>query len=256
MRHLCGIIGVACATHAAAGQTAAREPMRTDRPDFTEGTRAVGSGRWQIEGGYSLVVDDEGGQGVREHTLPEFLLRVGVAPAVELRFGWEGYTWGPDPVADGLDDARLGVKIHLLEQEGLVPDFGVIGEVSLPTGSGQRGSDSLDPAVKLLWAYDLGERAGIAGNLNFAWASGEDGGRDLETGASLSLSYDWTERLGTFWEYVGIFPLEARRDEEHTLGLGATFTITADLQLDASVAFGLNDAAPDMRAGAGFALRW
>jgi hypothetical protein len=226
------------------------EPMETDRPDFTEGTRAVGRGRLQLEVGYRFV---DGGD--REHVFPESLLRVGVARDIELRLGWEGYSWAAGD-GDGANDGSVGLKLHLWEQEGWLPDFGIIGEASMPVGSEGRSSDRVDPAVKLLWAYDVAERTSIAGNVNFAAISADSGTRYMEAAASVALAREWTEHLGTFVEYVGVFAWEPGRGDEHTLAVGVTVGLSLNLQLDGSVGIGLSDGAADVFAGVGFSVRW
>ncbi|MCH8913289.1 MAG: hypothetical protein IIA33_06935, partial [Planctomycetes bacterium] len=65
----------------------------TDRPDFTESTDAVPRGHFQLEMGYTFTYDREKTDRVRDHTAPEFLLRVGLFDDFELRLGWAGYSW-------------------------------------------------------------------------------------------------------------------------------------------------------------------
>jgi len=109
------------------------EPLITDRPDFTESTEAVPLGRFQIEAGYTYTKEGD----ADAHNAPELLLRVGVFEGVELRIAWPNFTTidAPGDDIDGLDDLNLGVKVKLLEQDGLIPHFGVIGELSIPTGA-------------------------------------------------------------------------------------------------------------------------
>ncbi|MEX2218147.1 MAG: transporter [Phycisphaerales bacterium] len=240
--------------------TSGGPPMETDRPDFTEGTQTVPRGRVQLEGGYTFTRDRAGGVTVRDHTLPEALLRIGVVDRVEVRLGWEGYSWtragGGGGDDDGVLDGSLGFKARLLDQDGWVPDFAVIGEVSVPVGEEGKGTERFDPGVKLCWAYGLSERVGLAGNLNFAGVSGERHTRHLETSASLSLSFDVADHLGAYVEYFGVYPTERGRAEEHYFSPGLTFPIGPDLQFDIRAGVGLNDGAADLFAGAGFAVRW
>ena len=69
------------------------EPLITDRPDFTESTDAIPAGHFQLEAGYTFTYDREHTDRVRDHAAPEFLLRIGVIDDVELRLGWQGYSW-------------------------------------------------------------------------------------------------------------------------------------------------------------------
>jgi len=233
------------------------EPLVTDRPDFTESTDAVPRGHIQIEGGYTFTYNDAAGVITRSHSAPELLLRVGLLNDVELRIAWPTYTrldmTGPD--ADGLEDLVLGVKVKLVEQEGLVPHVGVIGEFTAPTGAGALTSDDVDPAVKLLWAYDVYDRVSVGGNVNFASLT-ENDDRFFQAAASLALGVAVTERVGAYVEYFGFYPVSDGGGDAHSVNGGVTFLVNNNLQFDARVGLGLNENADDFFTGVGFALRY
>lgn len=246
------------------------EPLVTDRPDFTESTDAVPRGRFQLEGGYTFTYDHERKERLRSHTAPELLLRLGLFDDFELRIGWEGYAWESalfeaetragrrvlrEDWSQGGNDLSLGFKHKLWEQDGLRPHFGVIGELTVPSGSAGVSSADVDPEVKLLWSYDLNERLALSGNVNFAVPS-EDAGRFFQTAASVSAAYSLTDRIGTYVEYFGFYPNARGSNCAHTLNGGLTFLITDNFQLDCRVGTGLNDEADDFFAGVGFAIRW
>ncbi len=144
------------------------DPLVTDRPDFTESTDAVPRGRFQLEMGYTFTYDREKKDRVRSHTAPEFLLRVGLFDDFELRLGWEGYSWSEnqfegqtrggrsvireDSTQDS-NDVSIGFKYKFFEQDGIRPHFGIIGAVSMPSGSANVSSGDVDPVLVLLWAY-------------------------------------------------------------------------------------------------------
>ncbi len=245
-------------------------PLVTDRPDFTESTDAVPPGRFQLEAGYTFTYDRERGQRIRSHTAPELLGRIGLADNFELRVGWSGYNWNHQLVRtrngvnrrvtvedheQGADDVILGFKLKLLEQDGWQPHFGIIGEISVPSGSFNTSSGDVDPGIKLLWAYDLTDRLAIAGNVNLAVPT-EDAHRFVQAGASLSLAASLTERLGTYIEYFGTYPAADGQDAAHSLNGGFTFLVHDDFQLDARVGVGLNEQADDFFTGVGFAWRF
>ena len=245
-------------------------PLVSDRPDFTESALSIPYGHMQLEGGYTFTYDREDGVRVQDHVFPELLLRVGLVKDWELRIGWLGgsltETLGPfeTPAGrhinvtdhdDGATDMTAGFKVHLWEQKGLLPEFGVIGELSLPTGARSKTSADVDPQVKLLWAYELTERMALSGNVNLAVPTGELG-RFFQTSASVSLSYSFTDWLGGYIEYFGFYPAEREQDCAHTLNGGLTFPITDNLQFDVRSGFGLNEQADDFFTGAGFVIRY
>lgn len=62
----------------------------TNRPDQTESSETVGPGYVQFEFGWTHSEDNEDGE-VTSDSLPETLVRVGVADGLELRFGFDGF---------------------------------------------------------------------------------------------------------------------------------------------------------------------
>ena len=184
------------------------EPLITDRPDFTESTDAIPAGHFQLEAGYTFTYDREHTDRVRDHAAPEFLLRIGVVDDVELRLGWQGYSWTENQFVtstragrrvtgedwtDGAHDLRIGFKLKLLEQDGLVPHFGVLASINIPVGSDVVSPGDVEPGAILLWAYDLTEEVALAGNVGFV-SLNDTGERFLQTSASISLGVALTDR--------------------------------------------------------------
>ncbi len=244
------------------------QPLVTDRPDFTESTEAVPPGHFQLEVGYTFTTDREDGISVREHAFPQTLLRIGLFDDLELRLGWNGYAWSQESSksveegqivrssewVQGGGDISVGFKLKLWEQEGLLPHFGFIGEITTPAGSPNQTSGDVDPAVKLLWAYDLSDSLAIAGNINFASLT-EDRERFVQAAASLSLAVALNDTFGTYVEYFGEYPISEGRDAAHVLNGGVTCLVHKDLQLDLLAGVGLNEAADDYFIGLGFSWR-
>lgn len=244
-------------------------PLVTDRPDFTESTTAVPVLRMQLEAGYTFTTDDEKGFRTEDHTLPEMLLRIGVGEGVELRLGWEGFSSTEllfsertdsgrkirrKEHEDGGTDMEVGVKFHLVEEQGWTPDLGVIVSASLPVGTRTKTSGDVDPQVKWLWAYELTDRASVAGNVNLAVLTSEKG-RFFQTAASLTFAYSPADWLGMYVEYYGLYPNDRGTDCAHYLNGGFTFPVNDDLQFDVRCGAGLNEEADDFFVGTGFAIR-
>jgi len=246
------------------------EPISTDRPDHTESPDAVAQGHFQLETGYTFTYDREKGNRLRSHTAPQALLRIGLRKDLELRLAWEGYGWAhhaaskrtggdrsatPDGWEQGGHDFSIGFKHKLWEQDGLLPHFGILWEISTPSGSANVSSGDVDSQVAFLWAYDLTDAVQVAGNVVLAVPT-QDGHRFFQTAASLTLGVDLTDRLGAYVEYYGFYPNTHHSDCAHTLNAGFTYLITNDLQLDIRSGFGLNEEADDLLAGVGLSWRW
>ena len=246
------------------------EPLVTDRPDFTESTDAVPRGRFQLEMGYTFTYDREEKDRVRNHTAPEFLLRVGLFDDFELRLGWEGYSWSENQFegqtrggrsvirenwTQGSNDVLIGFKYKFFEQDGLRPHFGIIGALSMPSGSSSVSSGDVDPELVLLWAYDVTDWFSVAGNVGMAVPT-EESGRFLQTSSSLSAAFAVSDEVGTYVEYFGFYPNADNSDAAHSLNAGVTYLITDNFQLDVRAGFGLNEEADDFFTGVGFSWRW
>lgn len=246
------------------------QPLVTDRPDFTESTEAIPPGHFQLEAGYTFSYDKEKGVRSRDHTAPELLFRIGLIENLELRIGWDGYSYtdtqsrgttpggrsvSVDDWSQGANDMSLGFKYKLLEQDGVIPHFGVIGEVTVPSGSSISSSGDVDPNLVLLFAYDISDSFSLAGNVGFASVT-QFGDRFFQTSASLSVAFALSEKVGAYVEYYGIFPNADDTDCAHVLNGGLTYLINNNVQIDWRIGAGLNEEADDFFTGVGFAWRF
>lgn len=227
-----------------------REPIVTDRPDFTESDVVVPRGMLQIETGFTA----EQGRGSRSLGLPEAFLRYGAARNFEWRLGLPDFSQvrAGGQTARGVGDTYLGAKFQLgPTRQGL--GVSLIPAVFLPTGGRDFGSGGVDPEIKLCLAKELSARWGVGGML---YASGptEDGRRNPTLQNTVSFGYALTDRLSVFNEYAGTF---ARRGAaEHLLHSGLAYLLSDDGQVDLHFGFGLSPAAPDSFVGAGYSLRF
>ena len=247
-----------------------QEPLVTDRPDFTESTETVPAGHFQLEAGYTFTYDRERKDRVRDHTAPELLMRIGLVDNFELRIGWDGYSWTDsqfegetrggrrvtreDQTQDA-HDLSLGFKYKLVEQDGWIPHFGVIGAITVPSGSAGVSSGDVDPEIVLLWAYDITDSFAIAGNVGLA-APTDNGDRFFQASASLAAAVALSEKVGAYVEYFGFYPNAEHSDAAHSVNAGLTYLINNNFQIDWRVGAGLNEEADDFFTGVGFAFRY
>lgn len=234
-----------------------REPLVTDRPNFTESPSVVGTRRLQLEAGHTFARSG----GVTSSALGEVLLRLGVASRAELRVALNSYVrTGPVPgVAErgpaGWEDASIGAKLALVpEARGGVPALALLVGTSVPTGSAGLRREAPEPAAKLALAWDLGERWAVSSNLKYALRAAPGGARVGEPSASLSLGRALTPRLGSYLEAFAFRPRGAE-GTEYVNG-GVTALLSTDLQLDARVGSGIGRNGRDYFVGLGLARRW
>jgi hypothetical protein len=225
--------------------------IRADRPGFSTTPQTVPRGRLQVEGGYRFSED----RGVDRHTLPLLLVRAGLTKQLELRASWDGSSWTDEngrfePEAS---DMGLGLKAHLVEQGRLLPDIGLLGSLSLPTGNGGSTSNGVDPTGGLLWDYELAAGPGLFGTLLMSSVTGDDG-RFFEAANAVGVSLPMNDRLGSFIEYFGSYPTDG--GAAHNLDGGFTYLPADNLQLDIHGGVGINGRADDCFLGTGIAFRF
>jgi hypothetical protein len=230
--------------------SAQQAELVTDRPDFTESAVVVPADSLQLEGGATWL---DGSEGSELLSGPELLLRWGIAESVELRLVAPDRLW--DSAADGIDgftDVAVGAKFQLA-RGAAGWDAALIAIAYLPTGDIGLTSDAVDPVVAVAVARDVSPNWSLGAQVTTAWPT-IDEDRRLAAGATVVLGAGLGERVGTFIE------LAAERLEDEPTGIllhhGYTFAMTPTVQLDLHAAAGLNDAAPDLLLGAGFAVRW
>jgi hypothetical protein len=223
-----------------------------DRPGFSTSPETVLPGRLQIEGGYQFTAD----RGVDNHTMPLLLIRAGLTKMLEFRVGWDGLSWIEN---DGrfkpeANDMSLGLKAYLMEQSGFLPAIGLLGSLSLPTGSGSSTSNRVDPTGGLLWNYNLAAGPGLFGTILMSSVTGDDG-RFFEAANAIGVTLPINERFGSFVEYFGFYR-KGGGGAAHNLNGGFTYLLNDNLQLDINGGLGINRRADDYFLGTGFAFRF
>jgi hypothetical protein len=233
-----------------------KEPLETDRPDFTESAGTIAPGRFQLEGGYTFSRSGTD----RQHAYGEVLLRIGTGARSELRVGMNSYsvTTMPGSALFGLEDMEIGAKFKLVEpsKTGLRhPRVSLLIGTTLPTGSSAYRENAIQPEAKFLLAWELTERLGLSSNIGLALPS-EQGRRFTQLIGSLSASYSLADRLGSYVEYYGLLPGGRGGPNANYVNAGLTYLLSDDLQIDARIGRGLSGTRPDDFYGVGAAVRW
>ena len=249
------------------------EPLIAERPDFTNSPRTIGLGVAQVELGYRFTYDGGAGGETRAHSFPDGLLRAGVlANWLELRLGGTEIierTAGPDPGnagdrRDGTEGIDLGAKVGLVPQAGALPEVALITTVTFPTSADLTAADRSGaadrplPGAELVYGWEVDEFLRFAGSSQ-ANRTTDDDGRAVYTEFAQSATVGFTpsDRFGTYAEYYVLIPAGTDVAEtEHYADAGVTFLIAEDVQYDAFVGTGLNDAADDFFVGTGLVVRF
>lgn len=237
------------------------EPLITDRPDFTESSSTVGRGVAQLELGYTYAYDTENGQGTRDQSIGQPLLRYGIfAEWLEFRIGLapvEQQVAG-SPSDQGIEDMYLGFKIGLTPQEGIRPEMALIPQATVPTGTGGFEGDEMLPGVNWVYSWEINDWLGIAGSSQGNRALDEVTNESYwEFAQSVTAAFGLTDELGFYTEWYAFFPSSADTARvEHYLNGGFTYLINNDVQFDISAGVGMNEAASDYFLGTGLSIRF
>lgn len=247
--------------------TLAEPTISTDRPSFSDGTGIQPLWRLNLETGYTFTFRDRDDQETQRHNAPEVLARIGIIEdRLELRIFSSGYAWSRTnngngySSSQGWSDIALGVKLKLIDQNGAVPRLALGAQTTIGAGADAVSTQIAEPALKLLWSYDLGQALGdewksftLGGNANIAWPT-SGGERFAQGQGSVYLSFPLAESLSGFTEYYVIGPNSKGADAAHYTDVGVTYMINSRVQLDARVGLGLNDEADNAFTGLGVSV--
>jgi len=243
--------------------------ISADRPGFSEGAGIVPTGHLQLETGYTFTFRNRDDVETQRHNAPELLARFGLLEdRLEVRLSTSGYVWSRTDdgsgagfvSSEGFSDLALGVKVKLADQDGWLPRLALDAASTLGVGSDNISSQTAEPTLKLLWAYDLGRSFGdgwngitLGGNAVIAWPT-TDGDRFTQGQGSVYLSLPIADRVSGFAEYYVIGPNSKGGDAAHYVDFGGAYLLNNRTQLDARVGFGLNEEADNMFLGVGISI--
>lgn len=244
----------------------AEEPLVTDRPDFVESSDVVGRGRAQIETGIVFERNRADGTRSRGRSTPA-LLRIGVSDSVELRVETDGFlktsthdlTTGDTQRDRGFADAALGVKWRMQagDEAAGTPAIAWLVHLDLNSGSSAYRGQGVRPSLRMVAEWDLPGGYSI-GAMPGVYADNNDAGRRYAAGLfAVTLGKEWTPAWRSFVE-LAAQRLAAKKSggSAFTFDAGVAYLVSSDVQVDLSMARGLNANAPDLQWGVGFSVRF
>jgi hypothetical protein len=233
-------------------QESEKQPLITDRPDFTESPQTVPAGRVQIEAGVTFERSGD----AQQSTLGETLVRIAAGRKAEVRIGVPSYVTARDGGrTSGLDDAFLGAKFALSSHPKR--PLALLVGTTLPTGARSVAERRYQPEAVLATAFDVSQKVGLGINVGIGRSS-EGNTRFSQFFGSAALGYELTNKLGAFAEVFAFNRTSPNRGSQKYVDGGFTYGVTPDFQLDARVGFGLQNrvGGPDYFYGVGLAQRF
>ena len=235
----------------------AMRELSTDRPDVTESAYTVDAGHFQVE--LSFVEYTRDGGGFEEWAVLPSNLKVGLLNNVDLQLVLTPYVEQEvDDARDasGFGDTQLRLKVNLWGNDGGTTALAVMPYVQLPTGDDDLSSNDVEGGIIVPLAVGISDRWGV----NFMAEvdlvrDAADEEYETEFLHTASVSYGVTDRVGSYAEYIGIASTEDDLDYRVLLGVGMTYGVSDNVQLDAGVNVGLTDEADDVRVFAGMSFR-
>jgi hypothetical protein len=229
-------------------------PARASHPLISEDTEVLEKGGFEFEvhGEHAHV---DGSQGIERPGSLLFKLGYGltetVAVEVELPYLRE---IDDGVVKEGRADLVVAAKWRFYEKNGF--SMAVKPEIALPTGEEELRGDHVRWAATLSAAYDFG-RIELLGNLAYAHNPNDSGERSSLRRQSIAARFAATSKLKLVADLVRQSTLDPESAPyARELVLGATYALTAAIDLGLGFKKWLNDVADDQGVRAGIKLRW
>ena len=248
--------------------TSERERIETDRHDFTQSTKTVGRGVFQIVGGYSFLCRSEGGETEHSHTAPELMLRLGITERMEFRIRYND-VWRFSETEDlsGSEDLRWSFKFRTTDQQGWIPESALEVRFTAPTGAPDWSTEQVNFGLDYIYGWRLSKFVELYGSTGFA-TNGlaefaflpEDPANEdfmLYT-QSIAVGADLTEKVTAYGEFFGLFTDGFEDDDQSPVyfNIGVDYYFSNNCVVDVRVGNGLNHDADDFFCGVGGGWRF
>lgn len=218
----------------------------TDRPTQSAASTVVAKGDWLLELGF---IREKATADVANFTYGNMLLRYGVIDGVELRVTQDYLGFKDDATNDsgsGLGPLTLGTKVHLVNENGIVPQMSIIGQVTLSNGDEAFKPAQATPELRLNFSNTLSDKLSLGYNVGMRFP--ED---NTTTFYSAVLGYALAEGWTVFAEPYGFL---GDGNSDHRFNTGLIYLVNSTLQFDVSAGWGLSDISPDSFIGFGLAV--
>ena len=232
--------------------------LSTDRPDITESPSTVDAGHFQVELSFLEYTHNHGDGGADEFAVLPANFKIGLLNNVDLQFVLNPYVRleADEETIDGFGDIQLRTKVNLWGNDSGTTALALMPVVQIPTAADGLGSDRIEGGLIVPFALELpGEWSlGLMAELDIVRDDGnEDYGFELVH--TVALGRGIAGALGAYVEYIGMVPHQTGAGYEGAIGVGMTYGLSENIQLDAGANFGLSSGADDVTLFSGISFR-
>jgi len=230
--------------------------LSADRPDFTESPYTVDAGAVQIE----LSFFDYAKSGSTDtFAVAPSNIKIGLLDDVDIQFVVNPFVHAEDDgdSQSGFGDSQIRLKINLWGNDGGDTAMAIMPYIQIPTASDDLGHDHVEGGLILPFAMELAEGVGLGLMLEADFVYDDSAGNyETELVATAAVGFELTETVGAYAELIGSTGADGDSPDVAILGLGATYTVTSNLQFDAGANIGLSQDADDIGLFSGVTLRF
>lgn len=238
----------------------------TDRPDKTESPYTVDAGHYQIELDLlSYSHDREGNRTVDTFSILPVNVKVGLLNNVDLQVVAETYnverTATRDPkqrgTLSGFGDVLVRLKANIWGNDHGETAFGVMPFVKIPSNQNGLGNKAVEGgiifplAIKLPHEFEFGAMTEIDFVQN---ENSSDYHREFIN--SVTVGHAIVGELSGYAEFFSSVSSKRSSEWIGTFDVGATYKVTANVQIDTGVNIGVTRAADDINPFVGLSVRY
>lgn len=237
------LAGLFCFTCTVSGQQ-----IQTDRPNETESPNTISPDHLQVESGFSFEQEE----GEKTYEIPEIVLRYGIFKNAEFRIESAlSLQHDHEEESRGIKPVVIGVKYHLIDHKGIVPDISLLGRLSIPwMADHSLQEEKYSPEIRLLAQYSVAKSAHLGYNLGVHWLSDTAKAEYIYT---ISGDYAVTKKIKLVAEIYGL--AESNHHAHNTADVAFLYVLNQKVQLDFITGSGIMHANSEKFAELGLSFK-
>ncbi|MBE0543568.1 MAG: transporter [Verrucomicrobia bacterium] len=240
--------------------------MSTDRPDLTEGPYTVDAGHFQIEvDAVNYSYDD--GRGIRTESLSLGVvnLKAGLCNSTDVQLVLEPYTTvrirdrdaGTSDRHRGFGDITTRLKVNVWGNDSGATALAVMPFVKFPSNQDNLGNNAVEGGLIVPFAAELPAGWSLGAMTEVDFMEDADGsGYHPEFINTIAFGHDIVGKLAGYVEFFSLVSTDRGARWVGLIGLGLTYRLSADIQLDGGVNLGVTQSADDINPFMGISWRF